>query len=348
MANFVVKHYYHDGTAVGETTALDLEFGFKLDDAGYINYAIPKNIPLANPKYCHPYYTDWVLFRNGKELMAGIHTPALETTDDPGDTIKVAGLTWLHYLEKRFYPFDPTNPTAYFYAVVARDCFDIIQDIVNTTLAQANSLAGVTFQTFGDPPEINYNIDPGDTGDLLSKIKDLSQLGPFDFEMTWDRIIKLSFPKNGNTVDRLQLPKNLLSVQYTNNGPEGNWMLALGKSATSQFGIVVQDLNSQGSFRRLDMTKTYGDVTDLVNLTTKAQNDLNISAHPVLPLTAIVEMDEFPEFWDTIHCGDIAPVIVDVGYDQIDLDLRVVQITGKQDNEGHETAELSFNLDNVA
>lgn len=348
MTDFVVKHYLHDGTAVGETNPITPEWGFKLDDADYLNYEIPTNISLATAGYTFPYLTDWTLFRNGKELMAGIHTP-VNITENPGDTLKVSGLGWLHYFQRRFYPFDPTNPTAYFYAVVQRNAFLVVQDIFTTVLAQPYSLTGITFNhgfayVGTDPPLINYNIDPGDTGDMLSKLQDLSKLVPFDFEITWDKKINLYYPTRGSTTQVMQIPLNLEVSQYTNNGPDGNSLLGIGASSgQSQLGVLIQDTDSMGAFRRLDYTKNFGNTTDLTMLTQQGNQDIKISAHPVLPITATVHVDAWPTFWDDVHVGDYAPVTVDYGYTVVDEILRIVQIIGKVDTEGHETADLSFN-----
>lgn len=343
MANLVVKHLLHDGTPVGETNPINPEWIIRIDDAASINYEIPKNIGLADPAYTFPYLTDWRLERNDVPLLAGIHTP-VNTTENLGDTVKVTGLDWLHYFEKRFYPFDPANPTAYFYSVVDTPANTIINALFTAVLAQTHSLDGVTISALGTFPHINYQITPAETADMFSKLKDLAQQIPFDFEMTWDRNLKLYYPTRGSIVDVAQLPKNLEGIQFVNNGLTGNSLLALGEG-TSQLGVLLVNETSMGTFRRLDYTQSFGNVTNMANLTSRAQQDLNTSSNPVLPITMIVHIDAWPTFWDDVSVGDSIPVTADIGYTQLDNELlRIVEITGRQDNNGVETAELAFNL----
>jgi hypothetical protein len=326
---------------IGEVVPLDLEFTKPHDAGGYCNYKIPKDSPMANRDKVEPYVTQYQLFREGQVIVEGVHT-AVGGLSIGGETIDISGKDYLHYLDKRFFPFDPTDVSKYEFVKVDTDVFTIIEDMLDIVLQQPGSID--FFYANGTSGILNsLKIDLADTSSILSKIITLSEQKPgFDFEMRANRHFHLYAPRKDFLSSYIvEQGRNLEELAYAEQGIEGTVVLGMSQASNSKIGSIVTHVNI-GKYGRWDHTHDFANIIDPETLTTLTEGEADRSANQQIELTAMVIPQGSDNIWELIEPGWSVRVKADVGYDSIDGIFRCTGMKGSISNEGVEHVELTF------
>lgn len=346
MANWQVIHYDHAGNALGESVPSELEFGYKHSELAYINYNLDKSDPLAVIGKTQTYVTDFVLNRDTVAMLGGLHTQ-VEADDVSGSTIKVSGKEWLHYFERRFYPYD--GGTLNGYTAVGQDLFQIARDLINTTLAQPNSLTGVTFDAaslLASGITGDFRIEPADIENIYTKLVNVSEIDPgFDIDMSPAKVISLITPKRHNISSNfiLELGTNVKSINYTDRGPDGNHLYASATRGSSTITVLLDSPGPASLWRRLDYDQNFSTVQTVDQLLRVSQVDIGRASTPVFDLVITINPNYFQTVWQTLRPGYTVRLIANIDYMQIDGNYEVVTMTGRLDKTGNESLELAFN-----
>lgn len=349
---WTVRHYNHADIALGEAYPQSLSFSLQLKRVGSISYGLDLEQDLATRTKTNPYITDFKLFRGHEgemlPIMGGIHT-SIDISEAEDNLLNVGGKDWLHYFEKDEWPFDPTDPILYNYKQTGRDIALVVKDILDTTLAQPNSLA-LTYTLAAVGQLVNYKIEPADTEKILSKLDELSKIAPgFDFEITHDRIFKLYAPQKTRTLTGFALKQghNIENLHYTENGPQASKLRGFAQ-ATTRLGYVVDD-PAQTAYRRLVESVEFSDVTDANSLQEKTIAEASRMAAPAIEFScSFVNYDNDLNFWGEVTLGDKIHVQGDLGYDMIDDYFRFVGIEVAPTDEGDEQIDLTFDNGTLA
>src|SRR5262245_30197191 len=115
MAEAIITHMEHDGTIRDTFRPEDLHFTLRLDEPSDIDYEASLAMPNMRAGFVGPYRTDFLLTVDGEPVIGGLHTPYERQGED--ESVRIAGKCWMHYLEKRHYPFDPQAPTLFRHGV---------------------------------------------------------------------------------------------------------------------------------------------------------------------------------------------------------------------------------------
>jgi hypothetical protein len=335
-----VVHADHNGVPFGEVNPMGLEFGIALSQVNFCNYDISLTNPMASYGYCRPYITDFYLYRDNLLIMAGIHTeiqPDLDTR-----LLKVSAKEWLHYLEKRIYPFDPANPTANLVTYFQNDAFVVVELILDAVLALSNSLP-LNYDNGTSGLLVNWRNDPGDTNSIYDIIKDLGDASPgFDFEVSPDKEFLMYAPRKAiSTGFTMQAGRNILNLSYVDSGPDYNHLLGLGQGTTSRLGVVKEDSGSRTTYRRLDGSVDYGDVT-AETLDRQAEGDISRGAQSIVKLSGTIVPTESDNFWANVQPGYIINVVADTEYVQINDQFRVLSFAARVTDQGDEQIEVAL------
>ena len=339
---FVVRHLDHNFAGLGEAIPEQLQYTYTLAEPSTVQYELDINHNLAIRANTQPYVTDFLLLRDGTEFLGGLHTAV--SLDEALIRLLISGKDYKHYLEKRQFPFDPTDLTAYTFEKPATDVFTIAEDMLNVVLAESNSLPmfyanGLLGQT------IDYRIDPGDTETIYDKINGLAEADAngFDWLVTHDRWVRFYAPEKGvaNTYI-FEKGRNLETLLFEDNGPIGNHCLGLGAGTATRLGSVVNNAASQATYRRLDMAMDFGaSVIDQAQLDDLAAGKAEGHGMPRLKIQAEVVTDYISEVFDEVALGDTCRFIGDTHYLAIDANYRIVGFQGGQrDSESTEQLTL--------
>ena len=339
-----VVHYNLDGVKIAEVAPEQLAFGRYLNRPGYINYDIDLQLFAANYSNVGSYRTDFELKRDDLSLLAGLHTAVSADMDEL--VIHIAGYGWLHYLERRTWPFamgrDQSNDGKAWWQV---DVGDIVTELVSVAGTVGK---GVNFVV--QPAQLgiltNYRIDPADSETLFDKITTLSQQKPgFDFEATNDKQFIMYIPEKGTHVEDyvLELGTNIKSVHYGDNGPVGNYVLATGAGSSSKVGVGVYDTDSEQLFRRHDQIVDFGDDPNFSNVGRYAHMQLDKSKNPNLDIWVTIYPQQFDAAYEAISVGDYVRIIADMDYVSINDFYRVTGIEGYLNAQGDEQLVFTFN-----
>jgi hypothetical protein len=255
---WTIIHRDHAGNSKGQTRPENLTFELNLNEPHTINYEVSFSdsitLPDVDGDFVGPYRTDFELYYGSVLIMAGLHTEHACNTDD--EFAQVSGKDWSHYLEKRFWPFDPLNPTKYklgrgappgydplnypsgddVYAAFQYDSGLVIKDLLDMTLGRmsvSSSLAqyslNYTYPTLSAIGHlVNFQISANDTEPILSKIQQLSEEanGTFDWRVLPTKEIRLYVPHiyDAGAVDD---PNACLWILDANDPPEKNGLMSI-------------------------------------------------------------------------------------------------------------------------
>lgn len=344
MSDWKVIHRGIDGIALGEVAPEQLSWGKYLNRPGYINYDVDLTHTVAKFRNIGAYRTDFELKRDDITILSGLHNAVAADMDE--DVIHIAGAGWLHYLERRVWPFelgnDQSNTGKVWFDV---DVGDIVTDLITAAVVNGK---GVDFIALGQQLGIktNYRIEPNDSGTLFEKIAELSQQQPgFDFVCDNDKNLFLYVPAKGKQVDdySLELGRNIKSIHYGDNGPVGNYALGTGAGSSTKLGFGTRDPISEATYRRLDTVVDFGDNPSIGSVTRLTRHQLSKSAVPDLDLWVTVYPEDYGLAYTAVDVGDMLKVMADLSYVQIDDFYRVTGIEGYLNNQGDEQIVFTFN-----
>jgi hypothetical protein len=338
-------HLDHNFVELGELFPNNLNFSLPLSAVGDCSYEIVVGEPLATWEKTFPYRTDYLLAWGDKILQGGIHT-GISIVDVEQATVQVSGNDYLHYLEGRWYPFDPLNLTgAGYIAPIGTDLFTIIEALLDAALALPESLEmfynnGLSGQTIND-----FKIEAGDTEDLKSKIETLSKKAPgFDYWVDPFRELHL-YPDGRGSIKEFTFEqgKNIYLLDYANRGPSGTHTLGIVQGEGNKIART-KDHPSIVTYRRWDVHEDLAlKTTDAtaVQQATDAEAERNIA--PRIEFSARFVGEEDIDILDILDTGDRPMVHADLGWIVVNDYMRIVNIQGQTDDEGN--FELIFTFD---
>lgn len=251
-----------------------------------------------------PYRTDYALYRTGaggnrRLIVEGMVTSVNLSSDR--DSILVGGKDWLHYLERRVYPFDPQlyiqgdwdqwpvgwphfagsrreklgNPVEV--RDIVEDMLDHMQSVTLPSLpggVPAGPGMGQLDIIFNNPPtdtKTKYKIYPGDQTTMFEHIQKLSeQVDGFEFDiLPGSREFKMWSPGRLQDVPvyRIETQQDdegkgaVVAMDWTNDGPDGTYLVGLG-TADKKAGAVWYYRPSLQTFRWLDKVYDFGEMAN--------------------------------------------------------------------------------------
>lgn len=344
MSDWKVIHKSIDGVPLAECAPEQLSWGRYLNRPGYINYDIDLNHFAAEYRNVGAYRTDFELKRDDFVVLSGLHNAVAADMDD--DVAHIAGAGWLHYLERRSWPFalgqDQSKTGKIWFDT---DVGDIVTDLVTAAIVNGK---GVPFVASGQQLGIktNYRIEPNDTDMLFDKISELSQQSPgFDFVCDNDKNFQMYVPAKGNHVDdySLELGRNIKSIHYGDNGPAGNYILGTGAGSSNKLGWGEADVASEAIYRRLDSSVDFGDNPNIGSVRRLTDHQISKSSVPDLDLWVTVYPEQYDLAYTAVDVGDWLKVMADMTYVQIDDFYRVTGIEGYLNAQGDEQIVFTFN-----
>lgn len=342
---WTIIHTAVGGGNLGEHDPINLEFGIRLSSIGFVTHQLPAH-HIYHGGSAHaqvePYATDFILRRGNVDMMGGL---VVEASSELGDEmVNFAGLDWRHYLERRNYPFDPANPTKYFYAAVQQDLFVITEQIITTTLAEPDSLQGLTMNNGTCGVLINYRIEPGDGENMYDKLNSLAEGDPgFDHEISADKQLTFYAPrKTGESAMILEEGKNVAKLGGANKGPRGSHVLGQGAGSSRRLASLKVNTDISRKYRRHDVIEDFGDITNAAHLDNLTQGYANDAAKTQRDLIVKVAPGHADEVWDEAPLGYLMQVRGSTGYEVVDDVFRLIAINGVVNNQGDEDLTLEF------
>lgn len=294
---------FRENTASARLTAwvkpLELRWTLRNSEKGELTCELPLGMeqydgtPLRRDSIV-PWHTDFYLYRGPNLRESGIVT-SINLTDDR-DSLMVAGMNWLGYLEHRTFPFDPE---AYVNdrdweswpkkwgsgAATGVDLTVIVEGILEYMVnAVITDGAAVIAGPFNTPPFIfanpntgengRYKILPADETTIYDHIKKISEnSNGFEFDVLPQNLeFKIYYPNRdqGTPVYRFRkalpppntsLPNDrLIELDWTNEGPLATVTTILGTGSSIKRGVIRTDLESVIRYRWTDRMAQVGQI----------------------------------------------------------------------------------------
>jgi hypothetical protein len=287
----------------GQYVPQNLNFSIRNSEEGEISYEIPLSEPFLGREEFGPYRTDYELYRRGNSGQYSLITSGMLTSvnlNGDRDSVMLAGKDWIHYLQRRVYPFDPilyrdggwvdwpkqwplidpeTLEVDDADPVEVKDIVEGILEAMQTAMLPAlpqvpadtfsRGQLGIIFNNKDTGSKTKYKIFPGDSTTIFDHIKKLSEMTDgFEFD-----IIPQSLEFKMWSPDRLtdqpvyrfqgvgtEATGAVVEADWTNDGPEGTVLLGLG-TADRKAGAMWYYKPSVDQYRWLDKVYDFGELS---------------------------------------------------------------------------------------
>jgi hypothetical protein len=382
MSDITVKHKQHDGTVINTFRPENLAFTLNKGENGPHDISYELSRAQVSPDMIGPYRTDFELIDNSTfgpvTIMSGLHTMYSMASNE--EHVKIAGKGWLHYFERRFWPFDGSDPNLWarkvgtlsvatlgdpptdfaYYTQTPVDSMVVMKDLLNVlqlfdpvnTLDYTYSLANIghTIDTFG--------VSNLDTENILSKFQFLAQQDPgmFDFWMDNNKVMRRAAPHryNVNVWNTPSLAEKVFDstdtntdgvfyVSFTNTGPDATRVLGYGQSQSSTLASVKQYNPASATYRLLESEASFDNIIDRNQVIGLTRNKLLFGVNPVHEIEVTVVPEAITNFWTRFQPGVAIWVTADLEGHTIDSAQEIVSIDGTSDNQGNLTAAFKLN-----
>ncbi|HEY1248257.1 MAG TPA: hypothetical protein VGE97_04650 [Nitrososphaera sp.] len=379
MSDITVIHTEHDGTPINTFRPENLNFTLRKGQDGPhdITYEISRSN--TSTDMVGAYRTDFILEVDSSAvpyvIMRGMHTSAPQITTDE-ERIQIAGKDWLHYLERRYWPFNDSDPNFYrtgagavtdnnpptgfsYYVdpLSPQDSMKIVTDLLDQILSLPNSMAlTYTLPDIGHDIEF-FSVDIFDSENILSKIQTLSQEDPgeFDFWVDSDKEFHVAAPYRYDidvvgdnslavhTFDALTPSSGLFSINYENIGPGCTRLYGSGANQSSTLVATREYGPGSTQFRLLEDHVSYTGVITRERVQRLTRRDLLFRLNPIHNVSISVVPESITNFWSVFHPGVAIWLIADLEAHTIDAAFEVVSIDGQSDTDGNMLATLNLN-----
>lgn len=350
-----------------DTIALDISFS-ALDMSGA---AVVSGYDFIGPMRC-----GW-LFRQGwTPISAGLITSV--TTRRGSDFMSVGGKDWLHYFQRRQFPYngDPTVPgnsdlmieaygfpptLGFSYDEKAADVTAHLENILNTVLNKYGSWPFLySLSPIGKV--INYSIPLADQRFISDIITEMSDIDPgFDFEATWDLRFQTASPYfygDPATFD-ITDPTSAewswvfddtapaftpFDLTFTNNGPIATHVSGYGPDNSAQSSVTKGYVPGHDQFARLDASYDFGGLANPAAISARTSKQLAFDLQPVheIPLTVLPSL--INNFWVNFKPGRAIFLDQDLTFHHINSGQRIVQMSiSDAESGGEPTVEIGLN-----
>lgn len=392
MGKWLVEHRNHDYSLIGSAIPpRDLSFTLRTGKEGPhdVSYNLPllkDNEELSIPdifEFVSPYKTDYYLTRYNRDNEATFSTSGMHVDTrvaDGQEYTEIAGKGWLHYLERRQYPFDPLNPNLHRYiaggygmltnperGLAAKRTYLKGSAIVEFLLTEVILNEPYGLENFSlvinETPETSgtWELALNDTTDLLAHITDLAEERDAGFEFWIDDSnppakvfhIDFAYPFLG-TLELTTDPENnqgLLTTTFSNGGPGVNRFVGTGSGNDVKIGLLLEDNAAAAIYRRQDGSEDFGDVETRLRVNRLTADAFARQKNPYQGIS----VDVFPEgfegagwpgdyFWSLVYPGSLVYVFADLHHTEINTLYQVQTMDAQVSNEGDEKVTLNLEL----
>lgn len=245
--------------------------------------------------------------RNTSVISAG--KIALAYPQISGDTrqIDITVTGWLDLLAQRF-----TGGNQLYGApagLPSQDAGAIAWDLINTTQSLTNGSFGITQGTIQTSVSRDRSYSFKNIKDALQELSQVDQ--GFDFEITWDKVFKVWYPKIGinNNNSVFTYPGNIQSLNFQRSAQNiANEIIARGAgTGPDAFTSTVDDAGSQAKYGLRQMFMDMSDVELQATLTQNAQSQLTFSSD-FIDVPSITLTSSIGPQWGEYGIGDIVPI----------------------------------------
>jgi len=324
-----------------------------------------------------PWHTDWYLYRGTNLRESGIVT-SINVADDR-DTVMVAGMSWLGYLEHRIYPFDPDAyvndrdweswPKMWGQGeATGVDLRIIVEDILEAMLTATIDVPAGTIQASANTPQFilanrntgsdgRYKILPGDETTIFEHIKKLAENSDgFEFDVLPQNLeFRMYVPNRdqGIPVYRFTKTERLVALDWTNEGPLATVSTIYGTGSSLKRGIIRTDLESVRRYRWTDRVANVGQVASQDALEKAALGEQFEDRFPRKRAGFVIHDPELlsPNFWTFGRprslIGNRVRVTHDFGFHRVNADYIIQALNFEIDEHGNESVSFEPEMINT-
>jgi hypothetical protein len=186
-------------------------------------------------------------------------------------TVKAYG--WLYLLGFRYAANTAAQSSATY---TAWDSGALAWDLISTSQAQANGNLGINQGTIQTSQVVNRLYSYKNIKDAIIELSQI--INGFDFEITWNKVFNVYWPKIGSTRDDIVFtyPGNVTDISFERDGTKiTNRSIAVGSGTGVKAARTIQaDTTSQAVFGLRERVDLVSDQTQVVAIQQKA--DANV------------------------------------------------------------------------
>lgn len=333
--------------------------------------------PVDNTSMIGEYRTGW-LFRQGfTPISAGLHT--MLNTKGGDEFCSVGGKDWLHYFEKRQFPFNGASVMAeslspkYGLAYEGGPSTDIathLNAILNAVFAKTGSwpigypTANGIFALAALGKQIPLDIPIGDQSFISDMISQMSDIPPgFDYEVTWDMLLNIASPYFFGDPTTFDITLSTDShwtylfdgsddahtpfeIEFTGTGPIATHVTGYG-DGSPQMAVSKGYAPGRTQFHRLDASYDFSNVSNRSVLDDMTSRQLAYGLNPVHEIPVSVLPSQITNFWTKFKPGRAIFIDYDLEIHQIQSGQRIVSMTINDDDTGDGEPVVNLGLNQI-
>lgn len=322
------------GDPIEEVPAGNLQISFLLNQPGSCTFTLPLFHAKATPGLLAPGQRSILVYREGVLFWGGY----LWGIDGTNEGLRVFSEGWLSRLRKRLITEDVTY--------TAIDQLTIAWNLVNYAQTKAAEYALGFQQGNTNISNVNRTVSylANERAIVLDLLVELAGMANgFDFEITPDRKFNTYYPYKGLSAGAVfELGKNVSSISWQVDASSiTNHLTGFGSGSNDDpLLFVIEDIPSQTTYGPLEDIITYTDVVApaiLQALTAGALNVMKVIRDD--PQVSVARDDPSIASYSV---GDIARIVADYGYIQIDTYKRINSLVFQVSNSGQEITTVTF------
>lgn len=324
-----------DSLAMEEIVPKNLQYSFKHNEAGTIDFTLPVHDPKCTRELLEPGQRELYVFKEQTKMWGGYLWNAGMSSNE--NTVRFSGEGFFSRLRRR-HIFDTLS-------YVDIDQFDIAWNLIDYTQFQAYGDLGITRFSSADSGRARTRKYEGSEYKPISDaLQELAAVNDgFDFEITADKEWKTYYPtKASGDVYTFELGKNVRghATEFSAEDVRSE-ITAFGEGeGDNQLVSTEEDVDALEAFGLLQDTRSFNDVKNQATLNDHAAEELRLVKSLLVRPQLQVFGDDPP--FGSYSAGDNARVIIDSGYTLIDTVLRITTISVQVSDAGFEAIGIYF------
>lgn len=327
-----------NGTVIEEVPHNNLQYGYRLNEAGTLNWVMPIRHPKCTKTLLDPGKREVHLYRNGLRVWGG-YLWSVGTTDS--DNVRFSAESFSSRLKRM--ALDTTK------TYTNTDQITIAWDLINWYQQKTNGNAGFTLGVATQSGFLRtikwLGYERPFIQDAIEEIA-LDDDG-FDWEINQFKKLNTFYKNRGTSKPNIifELGKNVTGLSIDIDATNlANTYAGIGSGDGASTCIAVSiDATSQATYGLLDGVVSLSDLRSFGPLQRRTDAELRMYKNPLWQPQLSLQLGTDPAY-GTFGIGDSCRVIAHYGYMEVDQFFRVIAIEYQLSNEGREQCSVYLDV----
>lgn len=323
-----------DGSELEEIPTKNLVYTYSLNNPGSYSYTMPMRHSKCRRDIMDPGKNEFHIYLGTEKIWGGY----LWTAQKQDESIRFGGEGYFSRLDKKREVTEDRNYSS------GWDQYDLVWDLIDYTQDKPSGNMGITRDSTAKSGVTRYhNIKASEQKKIGQIIRNLSEQDDgFDFEITPEKSWRTYTRKGGNSGLIFVMGKNIRTYTFEVDAISKTVsdFYALGRGQGDARPRAFEfDAEARGAFGLMEDTRSF-DAELATTLTALAKEWLRLHKQAREDIALFVITDDPP--FGSYTTGDIARIVIDDGYVQVNREMRIRSIVVNVPDEGVDSYGIYF------